>query len=123
MKIFQEIRMGKITDQAKSEIKQLPLMIGKVLGGILAVISFSATVVIVTRKVGHTLADVLPSTLMGGLGIIIFVLSSRLLTRRLSESQADTLKPDDLTRTSMLSWVILLLLATIFLLCTYFITK
>ncbi len=115
--------MGNISRQFRSEMKQLPCMLGKLLGGIMAVIGFAAAVVIVTRKGVHSLADVLPYALPGVLGIIIFVLSSRLLARRLSEIPADILQPDDRTRTSILSWAILLLLAAISLLCTYFMTR
>ena len=110
--------MGNISRQFRSEMKQLPFMLGKLLGGIMALIGFTAAVVIVTRKADHSLADLLPSALSGVLGIVIFVLSSRLMTRRLSANPADAVKPDDRTRTSVLSWVILLLLAAIFLLCT-----
>ena len=73
--------MGKISSQLKSEIRQLPWMLGKVLGGGIAVIFFTTAVVIKTRKADPTLTDILPYALLGCLGILVFVLSSRMLTR------------------------------------------
>ena len=67
--------MDKLSSQVKSEIKQLPFMIGKVLGGIMAVIGFTAAVVIITRRADHAFGEILPSALFGCLGILIFVLS------------------------------------------------
>lgn len=120
---FQEARIGKIASQVKSELKQLPFMLGKLLGGIMAVVGFTAAVVIITKKAGQSLADILPFALLGGSGIIIFVLSSRLLAKRLSENPAETLIFDDRTRMSMLPWIILLLIVAVFLFCTYLITR
>lgn len=113
--------MGKIPCQVKSEIRQLPFMIGKVVGGILAVIGFTAAVVTVTRRADPSFADILPSALVGFLGIIIFVLSSMLLTRRFAEDPAGNPVPDDRTRSGMLPWAILLLLAALFIFFTYLI--
>jgi zinc transporter ZupT len=107
----------------KSELKQLPLMLGKLLGGIMAVVGFAATVLIVTRKADQSLADILPFVFLGGAGIIIFVLSSMLLNKSLSEKPAETIIPNDRTSSSILSWVILLLLGAAFLCCTYLLTR
>ena len=115
--------MGDISGQVKSEIRQLPFMIGKALGGIMAVIGFTAAVVIATRRAAPSFADILPSAMSGCLGIFIFVLSSRLLTRRLAENPAEISVSEIRTRTNMLSWGILLLLAVIFLLITYRMTR
>lgn len=111
--------MGEISSQVKSEIKQLPYMIGKALGGIVAVIGFTMAVVIITRRTAPSFPDILPSALSGCLGIIIFVFSSRLLTRRLAENPPENAASGNRTRTSMLSWAILLLLAGIFLLVLF----
>ncbi len=111
--------MGNISDQVKSELKQLPFMIGKAVGGITAVIGLTMAVVIVTRRTDPSFSDILPSGLPGCLGIGVFVLSSRLLARRLAENPAENGAFDHRVRTSMLSWAILLLLAVVFLSSTY----
>ncbi len=107
----------------KSELKQLPLMLGKLLGGIMSVAGFTAAVLIITRKADQSVADILPFIFLGVAGIIIFLLSSRLLARRLSEKPAETIITNDRKRTSMLSWLILLLLGVAFLCCTYILTR
>jgi len=112
-----------MSGQVKSEIKQLPFMIGKAIGGMMAVIGFTAAVVVITRSASPSFAGILPSALLGCLGVVIFVLSSRLLTRRLAEIPGEKSVPDDRTRTSMLPWAILLLLAAIFLIVTFLVTK
>lgn len=115
--------MGIMANQAKSELRQLPYMLGKLLGGLMAVTGFTAAVVIVTRKAGQSPAGILPFAILGCLGIIVFVLSSRMLAKRLSEYAAETLTRGDRTRTSVLSWVILSLLAGVFLAGAWFMTK
>jgi hypothetical protein len=111
--------MGDLSSQFRSELKQLPFMIGKTLGGILAVIGFTAAVVQSTRRADASFTDILPSAFLGCMGILIFVLSSRLLATRLAENAAENPVPGKQPRTSMLSWAILLLLAALFLLWTY----
>jgi len=44
--------MGKIANQVKSELKQLPFMLGKLLGEIIAVVGFTAAVAVITRMAG-----------------------------------------------------------------------
>ena len=115
--------MGRTANQAKSELRQLPYMLGKLLGGLMAVTGFTAAVVIVTRKAGQPLAGILPYAILGSLGIIVFVLSSRMMAKRFSEYTTEALTRGDRTRTSVLSWVILTLLAAIFLFGTWFMTR
>ena len=42
--------MGNIKKQIKSEINQLPFMLGKLTGGAMAVIGFPGMIVVITRK-------------------------------------------------------------------------
>ena len=76
--------MGKIKRQFTLELKQLPCMLGKLAGGLLAVIGFTKAVITGTRTAGATFADTLPAILAGCAGIIIFLIFSRLLAKRLS---------------------------------------
>lgn len=115
--------MSNILKQVKTELKQLPLILGKLLGGGAAVIGFAIAVLIITRKPDPTLADILPFLLAGCAGIVIFILSARVLNRRLSSNADEVSRPVDTNRTNMLSWGLLLLLAAIFLAGTYFMTK
>lgn len=114
--------MGNMVKQAKSELKQLPAMLGKLLGGIVAVAGFTLAVLSVTRKPGGE-GTVLPYLGVGCAGIIIFVLSSRLLAKRCAETPADSPDSKDRTVNSMLAWGILLVLAALFLAGSYFLTR
>ena len=111
--------MGKITSQAKLELKQLPYMLGKLFGSIVAIVGFTLAVVAATRKTDSAFVDILPSLFLGVAGIVIFVFVSKKLVKRLSENKIEAFTPDDSTRISMLSWGILLLLVLALLLCTY----
>jgi len=111
--------MGSMIDQIRSEWKQLPFMIGKALGGIVAVIGFTTAIVIATRRSDPTFADILPSALFGASGILLFVLSSRLLARRLAGCPSEQPVSDSPMRAGALPWAILLLLAAIVLLIAY----
>ena len=115
--------MGEITRQARAELRQLPLMLGKVAGGIGAVIGFTAAVVIVTRRPGWSAGDILPSLLAGCAGVAVFVLSARALRRRLSGQAAGEPLPAAGGRTSLLPWGLLLLFAGIFLAWAWFVTR
>lgn len=114
--------MGTVTKQFKSEIKQLPFILGKLIGGIMAVIGFPGIVIIITRKPDPSWAGILPFLLAGISGIGIFVLSSQMLGRRMRENAEATPAPKDQKRTSMISWSILLALAAIFLSAVYIMT-
>ena len=107
--------MGEITRQARAELRQLPLMLGKLVGGIVAVIGITASVVIVTRRPGGDVGDLLPALLAGCAGVAVFALSGRALRRRLSDQPAEGSHPAASARTSLLSWGLLLLFAGIFL--------
>lgn len=115
--------MGEITRQARAELRQLPLMLGKLAGGTAACIGFTAAVVVVTRRPDWSARDVLPALLAGSAGVAVFVLSARALRRRLSGQGAGEPLPADGGRTSLLSWGLLLLFAGIFLTWALFMTR
>ena len=105
-----------IFDQTKAELKQLPLMLGKLIGGLALVISFTAAV-IKTRNPGWALNDILIYVLTGLTGGIFFMLSARSLKRRSSGHPVD-----QAPSMTALSWGLFLLLAMIFLAAVYFFT-
>jgi len=113
--------MGKIEKQIKSEIKQLPFLLGKLIGGVMAVIGFPG-VIIVTRKPNATFSDILPYSLLGIIGICIFLISSKLFAKRLNESTHSTPTAKEKRQTSIISWMILLIFTAIFILITFIIT-
>ena len=115
--------MGMLMRQTKAELRQLPLMLAKLLGGIAAVIGFTATVVILSRKPGPVLENILPSLFLGCTGIVIFSLSARGLPGGSSTPREDAPIPAHRTAINLLSWGLLLLSAGIFLACTHFLTR
>ncbi len=115
--------MGKIIRQTVSEIKQLPLLLGKLLGGIMAAIGFPGAILVAARRANPTLPDILPYIVAGVAGIVIFTASSRALAKRFGNYGNEPLSMKEKKRISFMAWIILLLLATVFLLCTYFMTR
>jgi uncharacterized membrane protein YhaH (DUF805 family) len=115
------MKMGEIEEQIKSEIKQLPFMLGKLIGGIMAVIGFPG-IIIVTRKSNATFSDILPYFLLGIIGVCIFLISSKLFAKRLNESTHSTPTSKEKRQTSIMSWVIFLIFIAIFILITFIIT-
>ncbi|GLI39988.1 hypothetical protein KI811_01975 [Geobacter hydrogenophilus] len=115
--------MGEIRRQARAELRQLPLMLGKLAGGIAAVIGFTAAVAIATRRPGWSVGDILPALLAGCAGVAVFALSARALRRRLSDQLAGEPLPAAGARTSLLSWGVLLLFAGMFLAWAWFMTR
>ncbi|ABB32875.1 hypothetical protein GeomeDRAFT_0423 [Geobacter metallireducens RCH3] len=114
--------MGEITRQARAELRQLPLMLGKLAGGIAAVIGFTAAVVIVTRRPG-ALDGLLPALLAGCAGVAVFVLSAWALRGRLAGDAAGEPLPARRARTSLLAWGLLLFFAGVFLAWAWFMTR
>lgn len=100
--------MGTIKKQFKSEIKQLPFTLGKVTGGIMAVIGCTGMIIIMTRKPDPSFSDVLPYSIAGIIGIALFLLSSVLLKKRIKETVGPSLSSKDKTRVSIISWLLLL---------------
>ncbi len=94
------------------------MMLGKVVGGVIAVIGFTTAVVVVTRRGNPAIADILPPAMAGGFGILLFVLSSRLTPSIPAESPADIPTPADRRRTNILAWTIFALLAAVILIVT-----
>lgn len=112
-----------LIDQSKSEIKQLPLLLVKLFGGIMASIGFPAVVVLATRRANPSLVDIVPYFVLGVLGVVIFAVSSRALAKRTSGNIGQTLASKDKMRMSIITWAILLMLVAIFLLYTLIVTR
>jgi hypothetical protein len=115
--------MSEVLNQAKSEIKQLPFMLGKLLGGILLVVGVAGLVLIWTGKSGPLLSSLAPYFYSALLGFLLFYLCSRTMARRMKESSLQTVPARDVPRVSIVAWSLLLLLVIVFLLATYFVTR
>lgn len=107
--------MGNLSSQAGNELKQLPLMLVKLLGGIMTVVGFGAAVWLGTRSTGTGEDAVMVSLFTGVAGIVIFVLAGRKLAGRSVATGTQSSKADK-KRTSILAWSLLLLFAAIFVL-------
>jgi hypothetical protein len=115
--------MGKIIRQTKSELKQLPLTLSKLLGGIMAVVGLSAAVFLATRTPHPASGGLVLFALLGICGIAVFILSSRALAKRKTDDMS--LSPDakDSVRVSVLSWILLLAFVALFLVVVMFVTR
>ena len=112
--------MGKIARQTREEFKRLPLMLGKVVGGICAVVGFMMVVSTKTRT-SEIPSDILAPLLIGGSGLAVFLLSDHVLKK--SDSRAiDESTIAERKRVNVLSWTLLLMLALVFLGATYLLT-
>ena len=100
--------MGTIKQQFKSEIKQLPFTLGKVIGAIMAVVGCTGMIIIMTRTPDPSFSDVLPYSMAGISGIALFLLSSALLKKRIGETIAFSPSPKDKARISIISWLLFL---------------
>ncbi|MDD2271760.1 MAG: hypothetical protein PHP95_01125 [Desulfuromonadaceae bacterium] len=115
--------MGSISDQVKAELRLLPRMLGKLFGATMAIIGFTMSILIITRKMNASFMDTLPTLFLGAAGMIVFVLFSKKSGTQLSEVKAEALLPGDSKRLNMVSWGLLLLLVLVFLVCTWLMTR
>jgi hypothetical protein len=113
--------MGKMGSQFATELRQVPCMLGKLLGSLLAVGGFAGAVLVLTRKSGPSAGDVLWPVLLGISGIAVFVLASRRMARRVASAPTEPVRVTDRARTSLLSWALLLGLVAIVVLGIYLI--
>jgi hypothetical protein len=109
--------MGNIVRRTKSELRLLPLMLMKLLGGVLTVVGATTAMVIATRNPAPTGASMAVALILGGVGIIVFLLSARLLNKHpVNEAK-------DRARMSVLAWGLFLLCIVMFLACVWFATR
>lgn len=115
--------MSDILNRTKSEIKQLPWMLGKLAGGILAVVGVAGLVLIWTGKSGSLLSSLVPYVISAVLGFLLFLLCSRPITRGKTGSSLPVTPVGNQVRANIIAWSLLLLLALVFLLITYLMTS
>ena len=114
--------MGPLKQRIGEDFKKLPLIIGKALGGIAAVLGFTTAIWIVSRTPERSADTILLPFLFAGVGVVIFILTGRSLFRR-STNTATKAGWRDKTRMNLLTWTLFLLFAGIFLVCSYFLTR
>lgn len=102
------------------ELKHLSYMLGKVFGGILAVIGFGAAVYISTHRTILASGNILPYVLAGLIGLAIFCVSSMLSSKYAKKIEKDGPETESKVKGSAVSWVILLALAAIFIVFVMF---
>lgn len=98
-------------------------MLGKLFGATMAIIGFTTAILTITRKMNASFMDTLPTLFLGVAGMIVFVLFSKKTGTQLSEVKAEALLLGNNKRLNMLSWGLLLLLVSIFLVCTWLMTR
>lgn len=92
-------------------------MLMKLLGGVLAVVGAMTAMVIATRNPAPTGVNMPFAIMLGIGGIVIFLLSGRLLD---SHSVNET---KDSARMNVVSWGLFLLFAVLFLACAWYLTR
>ena len=115
--------MNDLLNQTRSEVRQLPFMLGKVFGGILAVVGVAGLVLIWTGKSGPLLTSLAPYFISVLLGFLLFLLCSRAMARGKTENSLQAMPVRNQLRVNIIAWSLLLLLVMVFLLITYFVTR
>lgn len=98
-------------DSARSELKQLPVIALKAVGGIATAMGAFAAVFMYTRTPGRT-AEIILSLAIAAAGLALFVIGGRALKK-------SGVPAESTLRESALSWLILLVLAGLFILAVY----
>lgn len=115
--------MREILRQARSELRLLPLMLGKLAGGVMAAVGAGAAVAMLGNRPGTTPSDALPYAVVAVAGIIVFTLCSKRPARRSANAAAEAGTPAAAARTRLIAWSVLLLLAAGFLLVAFLLTR
>ncbi|MDF1590789.1 MAG: hypothetical protein P1P89_04670 [Desulfobacterales bacterium] len=104
-------------EQFKSDVRKLPLIIGKVAGGILAAIGIPGAIFIISRTPGRT-QGALTFSIAGVIGIAIFIACAAGL-KRTHENNTQPTTATKKTKESLIVWAILAALAGVFIFITY----
>lgn len=102
-------------DEIKSEVRRVPFMLGKVAGGLMAVIGFGGTVMALTRQQHYSTSGLMVYVLTGIVGLALFILSSRLMAGHSGKANGTEARTTKKVKTSALSWVIFLVIAALFI--------
>jgi len=114
--------MSDIWNRTKSEIKQLPWILGKLAGGILAVIGVAGMVLIWTGKSGPLLSSLAPYVFSTVLGFLLFLFGSRAMARSKAGSSLPVMPVAKQVWANIFAWSLLLLFVLVFLVITYLVT-
>ena len=100
--------MGKIKNQFNAELKLLPFTLIKFIGGALSVIGFmGASFFLLNDKIQSPSLLLLFSFFVAAIaGVVIFIISSKMLTKRLDENPDLALNAKNKTSTSIIAWLI-----------------
>ena len=115
--------MGKIGKHTTSEIRLLPFTLGKLAGGAMAVIGFPGALFALNKKPGVTLLDTLPFLVLGIAGVLLFVLFSRLLAKRMAESKTPAPSAREKAINSLIAWIGFALFILVFIAVTFFLAR
>ncbi len=111
--------MGSLLHQTAREIRQLPTTIAKIIGGTMAAIGFPGAIGVVSHGREPSVATVATLVAAGIAGVAVFVVASRVSTKRAAPNLEPPSSQKDRRRMSMVAWGILLALAGIFIAATY----
>lgn len=117
------LSMGMINKNIRSETGRLPLVLGKLLGGVMTVVGLAGIIIIYVRWPNPPRPDVLPYALAGMPGLVIFILCSRTIEKKMQENPDTVPDRKEKRMTSALSWAILLVLSICFLLFVFVMTR
>jgi len=115
--------MGDICRRTRSELRLLPFMLGKLVGGAMAAVGAGAAMAMLGNRPGTTPSDALPYAAAAVAGLILFAVSSRMLARRAGTEEPASGTTTHSRRMSVISWTVLLLLAAGFLLVALLATR
>lgn len=115
--------MGDLFQRTKAELRLLPFMLGKLVGGAMAALGAGAAVTMLGNRPGTAPSDAVPFAAAAVTGIVIFAISSRMLACRTGRAATADTRPAHSRRMSVISWTVMLLLAAGFLLVTYLVTR
>ncbi|MRR05447.1 MAG: hypothetical protein EG828_00655 [Deltaproteobacteria bacterium] len=115
--------MGEICNQTKSELRLLPFMLGKLVGGGMTVIGVAGLVIIGTRKPESLISELLLCIAAAISGSIVFLLCSRMMARRQRTAASPAISSRAVMRMDVIAWSLLLLLVSIALLITFIVTR
>ena len=103
----------RVNDGIRSEVRQLPLMLGKLIGCILAVVGFGGLVYVSTRPPKPAVLSIIVYAIAGIAGIAVFIVCVRIMSSR-ADSEVLKAARRKTPGSKVLPWIILLALAVVF---------
>ena len=115
------LKKTELKAHLKREVKKMPVILGKLAGGVTAVAAFTGLFIVLTKTAEPTFAHTGPYLAAGILGILLFSLAPVVFKNRRPAADSVAAEPEK-WKVSLIAWLLLLAVCVLLILVSYVMT-